>query len=443
MKHRWIALLLVLTMVSAVLPVSALAASPRIPIYIGYADVDYMAEQILQEIPTAGKSATEQIRAVYDWIIQHCSRYSWDGTYYFDQKAVEAATGQFYQYCQQQSADGKITLRSELENTSGYSSADGFSVSYDSNLYIANFAYEMMMTRTGNCAHYSALLALLLGHLGFDCRLIPGDFVNRDGSAVEHKWNYVLVDGQYYWLDVRMDHASASGGRIDYYYFMKADTTEWDAQHNWDHGYSDWLAANAADIQAAYDAMAKQAIDPWSSCSAWAADYMQQAGKAGLIPERLEYQNLTRPISRAEFAAVAVALYEALGGSSTVGTENPFTDTKDPDVLAAYALGFVNGVGEGRFAPDKTLTRQQAAAMMGRVYERIATGAVADGSGLPQSDQFFDDAELISAYAAPYIYFFVLQGVIDGVGNDLFAPHVPMTREQALKIAAVAAEKLG
>jgi len=444
MKRKWIALALALVLIATVLPVPAMAASHRIPIYIGYADVDYMADQILKSIDTEGKSATEQIAAVYDWIITNCQRYNWDGVYHFDAAQSEAEIAAFYQYCQQQSAAGKLNLRRELEPLAGYTSSDGMSVSYDSNYYIANFAYEMMVFRTGNCAHYSSLLALLLGHLGFDCRLIPGEFVNRDGSAVEHKWNYVLVDGQYYWLDVRMDHASSGKGNISHNYFLVSDTEKWAKEHNWDHTYSDWLAANAADIQASLGTIVIEDSFPWENCSAWAADYMQQAGETGLFPQRLAYQDLTKPISRAEFAAVAVALYEALGGSAgaPVGT-NPFTDTNDTDVLTAYRLGFVNGVSTDRYAPDQTLTRQQAATMMGRVYERILTGAVGTGSELPQTDRVFDDTELISTYAAPYISFFVLQGVIDGVGNDLFAPHVPMTREQALKIAVAAAQKLG
>lgn len=48
-------------------------------------------------------------------------------------------------------------------------------------------------------------------------------FVNNDGSTYDHKWNYVLVDGQYYWLDVRMDHAGyARTGSISHSYFLKS-----------------------------------------------------------------------------------------------------------------------------------------------------------------------------------------------------------------------------
>lgn len=445
MKKRLTSILLLFALVVTLLPVTASAAESRVPIYLGNAEVDYMAEEILKEIPTAGKTATEQIRAVYDWIIQNCSRYTWDGVSYFDEAEVAGqGDGAFGQAMAEAQETGKIVLRRELEAEAGYSSGDGMSLSYDSNAYIALFAYEMMMTRTGNCAHYSALLAVLLGHLGFDCRLIPGEFVNTNGSTVEHKWNYVLVDGQYYWLDVRMDHASAAGGEIGYYYFMESDTEKWAEQHSWDHTFSDWLSSNAATVAQLYTQDVLDAVGPWGRCSDWARDYMEQAGAKGLIPDRLSGQDLTQGITRAEFASVAVKLYEALNPNVSVSTStNPFTDTTDADVLRAYALGIVNGVSEDRFAPDQTLTREQAVTMLGRVYELTQTSAVSGGATLEQSDQLFADDGSISDYAKNYVYFFVGQGIVDGVGNGQFSPLGTMTREQAIKVAVETADKLG
>lgn len=445
MKKRLTSIFLLLALVLTLLPVTASAAGTTVPIYLGYGEVDYMAEEILKEIPTAGKSATEQIRAVYDWIIQNCSRYTWDGTYYFDKETVAAqGSGAFQQSSSQALKEGRIVLRRELEQASGYSSAEGMFLSYDSNEYIAAFAYDMMMTRTGNCAHYSALLAVLLGHLGYDCRLIPGEFVNTNGSSVEHKWNYVLVDGQYYWLDVRMDHASASGGTIGYYYFMKTDTEEWAKQHSWDHTYSDWLADNATTVAQLYNQDVLDAVGPWGRCSEWAREYTDRAGKEGLIPERLSGLDLTQGITRAEFASVAVKLYEALNQAVPAYTgENPFTDTTDADVLQAYGLGIVNGVSTDRFAPDSTLTREQAVTMLGRVYELTQTKAVSDGATLEQGETIFADDSAISDYARNYIYFFVGQGIVDGMGNHQFAPAGTMTREQAIKITVETADKLG
>lgn len=94
MKKRITACIMIVAVLLSVLPSGTLAAGRygNMPIYLGYYDVDYMADEILKEIPTAGKSHTEQIRAVYDWIITHCTRYEneWDGVYHFSDEAIEA-----------------------------------------------------------------------------------------------------------------------------------------------------------------------------------------------------------------------------------------------------------------------------------------------------------------------------------------------------------------
>lgn len=441
MKKRILTALLALAAVLALLPAGAMAAEGgRTPICVGYADVDYLAVQILQEIPTQGKSATEQIRAVYDWVIRNCDRYDWDGTYYFDEQALSALLPGYLTQLQAQVDRGEVLLRMDLTEGEGYTL-------YDSNMNLAWPAYEMMLKRTGNCQHYSALLAVLLGRLGFDCRLIPGEFINGDGSTVEHKWNYVLVDGQYYWLDVRMDHATyASTGRIDHKYFMVSSTEEWARRHLWDHTYSDWLAANAADIQAAYDESRLAApSEPWGKCDSWALDYMERAYDTGLMPERLYGEDLTAPITREEFAAVAVALYEALSGRTApaYAGPSPFTDTADPDVLRAYALGVVNGAGGGLYAPDSPLTRQDAMTMLGRACELALTGAVGDGSAMPSAGTApFADDSAIAGYAKNYVYYLVAQGAVNGTGNNQFSPKLNMDRQSALKTAVEAAARV-
>ena len=93
MKKRLFAVLLAAALLLSAFPAQALAAGlayGNVPIYTGYADIDYMADEILKGIPTAGKSDTEKIRAVYDWIVKNCSRYDWNGTYYFDTEVVLA-----------------------------------------------------------------------------------------------------------------------------------------------------------------------------------------------------------------------------------------------------------------------------------------------------------------------------------------------------------------
>lgn len=449
MKKRALSVILTLAvcLTSLAFP-SAAAGTQRVPIYLGYVDVDYLAEQILAKIPTEGKNPSQQIRAVYDYIIKNYERDGWDGkTYAFDRQALAEKAQSEMERMENLVARGKVVLRQELDPASGYDSQTGLIMfSYDSNYMTASCAYDMILTRTGTCQHFAALLTLLLGHLGYDCRMIDGEFLNRDGTRVEHKWNCVLVDGRYYWLDVRMDHSGyESTGSISYTYFMKKDKAEWQARHVWDSSYSDWLFANAAAVEQGYRKQIADAVGPWGNCSDWAWETMQQAGEKGLIPEALSGQNLAAGISRAEFAAVAVGFYEVLTGKTAPAWtgQSPFSDTSDADVLRAYGLGIVSGTGEGLFAPASTLTREQAVAMLGRVWELADTGQVSDGSGLAPSDtQQFSDAGNISPYARPYVGFFTAKKVIDGIGGGLFSPKGTMTREQAIKVAFAAAQLL-
>ena len=48
-----------------------------------------------------------------------------------------------------------------------------------------------------------------------------------------------------------------------------------------------------------------------------------------------------------------------------------FTDTTDKNVLAANALGIINGVGNNCFGPDGTLTTEQAIVMVYWSYEAL------------------------------------------------------------------------
>jgi len=444
MKRRILALMASAALTICCLCVPAMAAGNQVhsynPIYVGDAETDYLADQVLAEIPTSGKTDAGKLRAVYEWIETHCVRTEWDGTYWFDESEVSGKRDAYAQTMKSLVTSGAASLRVQYTEPEASTDAWGFTLSYDSNAYVASFAKEILYTRSGNCAHFSALLTVLLGHLGYDCRMIDGVFINLDGSTYDHVWNCVLVDGQYYWMDMRMDQANyVRTGELSEQYFMRTDKTEWEKSHKWDETYSDWLFANAAQIAGQTETAAA-----WSSCSDWAKPYLEQAQSAGLIPDSLRGSDMTKDITRAEFAGAAVALYEALSGRRAPDAEGaPFSDTSDSEVLQAYALGIVGGVGGGRFAPASTLTREQAAAMLGRVYELVKTGSIGDGAALGAEAPGFTDAAQISAYARNYIGFFYDRGILDGIGGGAFAPKGTVTREQALKIAAVCAEKLG
>ena len=193
--------------------------------------------------------------------------------------------------------------------------------------------------------------------------------------------------------------------------------------------------------------------------SEWAKDELARADELGLIPETLEGADLTSDITRAEFAAVAVKVYEALAnGEAIPAVINPFTDTSDIEILKAYNIGAVNGTSVTTYSPNDLLNREQAATMLTRVFKKVSipgwTLATDSQFALAyeKPTAFADDAD-ISDWAKDSVYFMAANGIINGVGNNKFAPknvtsadeangYANATREQALIIAVRMVENL-
>ena len=210
------------------------------------------------------------------------------------------------------------------------------------------------------------------------------------------------------------------------------------------------------------------ATTAWENAHSWAEGELAEAAAMGLIPDCLQGKDLTANITRAEFAAVCVKLYEVMSTlTAEPVAENPFTDTKDPEVLKAYNIGITNGVGgTTEFRPDTLISRQEAAAMLTRVYKKVnlsgwtlATDSqyAAEFKALFTMPALFDDDGQIDNWAKDSVYFMaankILNGVgsLTGVGENCFAPKVRQvngaevgnaTREASLLMSVRSAKNL-
>ena len=101
---------------------------------------------------------------------------------------------------------------------------------------------------------------------------------------------------------------------------------------------------------------------PGSSPAQWAASTVDEAIANGFLPVPLRTR-YNQTITRGEFCALAVQFYESFSGQDISGRTS-FSDTQDPSVEKAAYLGVVGGVGDGRFAPDAPLNRAQAAVIL-------------------------------------------------------------------------------
>ena len=156
--------------------------------------------------------------------------------------------------------------------------------------------------------------------------------------------------------------------------------------------------------------------------SEWAVEQVNAAIAAGLVPQNLQ-SNYTAATTRAEFAALAVRLYENQRGE--IRGRVTFADTNDVNVQKAAYIGVVLGVGNNRFAPNETLTREQAAVMLARLADAI-------GRPLPNNAPTFVDNHLIADWALAATGRVQAVGIMGGVGNNRFAPQDTYTREQSI-----------
>ena len=196
--------------------------------------------------------------------------------------------------------------------------------------------------------------------------------------------------------------------------------------------------------------------------SSWATIELEAAAELSLIPDSLEpsHINYKLPITRAEFAGIVVRVYEVLTGATVQsGSGNPFMDTNDPDTLKAYSAGLMVGISSTQFSPNSLLAREQAATALTRSYKRAAIpGWSYETDASHKLDftvpkLFGDDAD-ISDWARESVYFMAANGIINGIGNNNFAPraitseeqmsgYASATREEALIMALRMVNKLG
>jgi hypothetical protein len=88
-------------------------------------------------------------------------------------------------------------------------------------------------------------------------------------------------------------------------------------------------------------------------------------------------------VSRGQVASLVVRAYETVTGTTIPPSQEQFDDTAgsghEDDINKAFAKGWVNGVGEGKFNPSGLAPRDQAASIVARVLSTL----VDDGKATP------------------------------------------------------------
>ena len=257
-------------------------------------------------------------------------------------------------------------------------------LSYDNSLK-NHSALQLLETGVGVCDAYSVLTELMFRAVGIPCVevIIYG----------HHNWNRALIDGSVMVID---------------------NTNRW----------FNWSALEEYHGPNAYTGAA--------GCSDWAQPILRAAANQGLTLYD-SGTDLTEPITRAQFCSLGRAFLEKTTGQDmeqlladrgVAQTPNPFTDTDDADVLALYRLGVIGGKSQDTFAPDASITRQEAALIF-----RALAGALGEDTSAPTAQ--FADGNQIASWARVGVDFVVRRGIMAG-RPDGFAPNSNISHQEAI-----------
>lgn len=227
----------------------------------------------------------------------------------------------------------------------------------------------------------------------------------------------------------------------DYYYFIDRQGNRVNAipyEKAW--SFSDGLALICSGGKYGFISLGGRAFNTvHEKITAWAVPELDSAFDFGLLPNELACM-YDAPVTRRDFAVAVTLLLESVSGKSidqfvlaktgktldSFVQSYPFSDTNDRNILAAYALGIVIGVGDGSFHPYDSIERCAAAKML--AISAQLSGIAASGAAV-----VFEDAASFQSWAPQYIDFVSALGIMKGTDSakNIFSPKALYTREQA------------
>ena len=177
------------------------------------------------------------------------------------------------------------------------------------------------------------------------------------------------------------------------------------------------------------------------SVSSWAASDVKEAEERGFVPDCLK-GIWRRDITRQQFCELAIKSMEAMGYQfDSVSGGSRFSDTDSEAVEKAAAVGIIKGTGNGRFLPENSIRRQDAAVILYRMAQLGIFPEIDDSTMIPHSwndSKYFSERYLngvaqsyIFPYARDAISFCYNIGLMAGTGNNCFSPNSAYTVEQS------------
>ena len=166
----------------------------------------------------------------------------------------------------------------------------------------------------------------------------------------------------------------------------------------------------------------------------WASEYVKELYEAGIVTGVTDTEfGPSLSMKRGDFVLM---LYRAAGQpavSGSAGFEDVAADAYYADaVVWAVANGITEGKGEGTFAPDDTLTRQEGFTFLYRALDVLGADFVEGDTALLDS---FADGASVAEWARSATATLITNGVVEGSESGL-NPTGSLTRAEMAKMLA-------
>ena len=120
-----------------------------------------------------------------------------------------------------------------------------------------------------------------------------------------------------------------------------------------------------------------------------------------------------KTMTRAEFAAIVTRALGLPAKDTKAFTDVPSSKWYAGYIGTANSSGIVNGVGSGKFNPDGTITRQEAAAMVARAAKLCGLDTAMDAASIKDMLAQFGDYRGVASWAKEPLAFCYAAGILD------------------------------
>ena len=167
-----------------------------------------------------------------------------------------------------------------------------------------------------------------------------------------------------------------------------------------------------------------------------AQDGVYWVARNGLVDESVLGDDFTKPLTRLQASAIAVALAEKLSGKSVSSAKSKtYSDTKSKYALKAAGAGIYGGASEGKFNPDGAVDRQQLATFFYQALMYAKKNKNVRYTPYESKLDRYSDNAGIADWAKEAAAFMDALGLVEGSSRTKFLPEETLTIEQALVIA--------